>query len=656
MLNFDKENTPIKLLLIAVGVGVVAAILAVLYLNAKEAELRKALTPKVEMRDVIVATKELLKGTKLDGSTLAIRSVPVKYLHAEALQPGDFSIIEGKVLIQNVNKGNVILASYIDLGFPRDFSDTIPHKRRAMTIQVDEVNSINGFIRPGNRIDLFVNLPAGSTGSDTDTDDAVMPVLENVEVLATGDSSARDYEEKVRLLRLGVDSRINRNYTTLTINVTPREAAILATAQDKGDLLALLRNREDKSGSRFDRVLPSDLLQHASQLAQDANIREAAAAAQGFVVGKDGVIRTKDGVALKNQNLIVTEDGTIMTKDGIVLSGRGLTVNEKGELVDANGNVVDPDTLKVAADGSLIAADGTVLDGPKGMALAKGELKVANKKAIVNGRIIEGATVREDGKLVLEDGTVVDPDDIVINEDGTVALKDGTVLKGVTAGAEAFETKDGTVITGLKLNEDGKVVLKDGRVVDPDDIVVNPDGTVALKDGTILEGVAAVPSTLETEDGTVITGLNINKDGKVVLEDGTVVDPKDLVVTSDGRVFTKDGKEVGGNVGVALGGVKVNPDGTVVAANGAIIKGATVNEDGMLVLENGTVVDPNDVVIRPDGTLVTKSGEPIHGLSADTSAVAALGGGVRYNVDYIVGGVSKDGVATVNKVPVTEEE
>lgn len=652
MLNIDKENTPIKLLFIAIGVGVVAAILSILYLNAKEAELRKKLTPKQEMRDVIVATQSLLKGTKLDAGVLAVRSVPVKYLHAEALQPGDFGVIEGKVLIQNVNKGNVILASYIDLGFPKDFSDTIPHKRRAMTIQVDEVNSINGFIRPGNRIDLFVNLPSGSTGSETDTTDSVMPVLENVEVLATGESSARDYEEKVRLLRAGFDARISRNYTALTINVTPWQAAILATAQDKGDLLALLRNRDDDSGARFDRVLPSDLLQNASQLAQDANIREAAAAAQGFIVGEDGVIRTKDGVALKNQNLIVTEDGTIMTKDGVVLSGRGLTVNEKGELVDANGNVVDPDTLKVAADGSLITEDGTVLDGPKGMALAKGELKVKSKGAIVNGRMIEGATMREDGKLVLKDGTVVDPDDIVFNEDGTVALKDGTVLAGVTAAPVV----NGRVIEGATMREDGKLVLKDGTVVDPDDLVFNADGTVALKDGTVLEGVTASSPTLETEDGTVITGLNINEDGMVVLEDGTVVDPKDLVVTSDGRVFTKDGKEVGGNVGVALGDVKVNPDGTIVAANGAVISGATLNEDGMLVLEDGTIVDPNDVVIQPDGTLVTKSGEPINGLTADTTAVAALAGGIRYNVDYIVGGVSKDGVATVNKVPVEDEE
>jgi pilus assembly protein CpaB len=201
------------------------------------------------------------------------------------------------------------------------------------------------------------------------------------------------------------------------------------------------------------------------------------------------------------------------------------------------------------------------------------------------------------------------------------------------------------------------LVLADGTVVDPNDVVIGADGVVRTKDGKILAGVSAKPKTLETADGTVISGLNINEDGMVVLEDGTLVDPNDLVVTSDGRIFTKDGKEVkGGTVGIAVDGLRQNPDGSIVTASGAIIKGATLNEDGMLVLADGTIVDPNDVIIRPDGTIVTKSGKVIEGLSADTSAVANLAGGISSSVDYIVGGVSTDGVADVKKVPVEEDK
>ena len=712
--NQHSGDNTVKLLIGAVVVGLIAAMLSVLYLKAREKQLRDELTPRVEYKSVLVASQDILKGTKLDGSVLAIRDVPVSYVSVQALTPNDYDAIEGKVIIQNLGKGNVVLRSFIDEEFPLDFSDTIPLKRRAMTIQVDEVNAISGFIRPGNKIDLFVNLPAGSTGQSEDDVDTIFPVLENVEVLATGQDAAYEYEEKVRLLRGGVNASPDRNFTTLTINVTPKEAALVATAQDKGDLLALLRNRNDTSGSRFSELTPTDLKSHAESLAADANIREAAAAAAGFVVGEDGVLRTKDGVALANQDLVVTKDGTIMTKDGIVLSGRGLTVNEKGELVDANGNVIDPNELTVAADGSIITKDGTVLDGGKGLGIGLGGVKLAGGgSAVVNGQVLDGVTKRADGKLVLADGSVVDPKDIVVGKDGVVRTKDGKVLKGVKpkgvlVGGQMLEgvtkradgklvladgsvvdpedivvgkdgvvrTKDGKVLKGVKAKgvvvggqvlkgvtkrADGKLVLADGSVVDPKDIVVGKDGVVRTKDGKVLKGVSAKPlegkatskPVLVTDDGVVIAGLNINKDGKVVLADGSVVDPEDLVVSSDGKVYTKDGREVEATVGVAVEGLKTDENGRVVASNGAVFEGAKLNDKGQLVLEDGTVVDPDDVVIRADGTVVTKDGKVLKGLTADTSAVAGLDV-PTYTVDYIVGGVSKDGVAEVNEVPVEE--
>ena len=125
MASTERKEVPIKLLLVALGIGIIAALLAVWYLNAKEAQLRRELTPQVEMRSAIVATKELLKGTVLDSTMLAVRSIPASYLNREALLPGDFAVIDGKVLIANVDAGNVILESYVATGFPLDFSDTI---------------------------------------------------------------------------------------------------------------------------------------------------------------------------------------------------------------------------------------------------------------------------------------------------------------------------------------------------------------------------------------------------------------------------------------------------------------------------------------------------------------------------------------------------
>jgi pilus assembly protein CpaB len=100
--------------------------------------------------------------------------------------------------------------------------------------------------------------------------------------------------------------------------------------------------------------------------------------------------------------------------------------------------------------------------------------------------------------------------------------------------------------------------------------------------------------------------------------------------------------------------LKTDANGNVVASNGAVIQGAELNKDGMLVLPDGTIVDPDDVVIGADGIVRTKDGKVLDGLTADTSAVPGLDA-KTYNVDYIVGGVSKDGIAEVNEVPVVEK-
>jgi pilus assembly protein CpaB len=519
------------LLIIAVGLGVLGAFLAMLYLNARESSLRDLLKPKSQPIAVVVASKDLLKGDVLDSSSLSIRKVPGDFVDANAVRPEQFDAIEGKVIQQNLGVGKMLLRSFVVNEFALDFSDTIAIKRRAMTIQVDEMSTFTGLLRPGNRLDLFVNI-ASPNGQDKN----IIPVLENVEVLTTGRDSAQDYAEKVRFLRGGVDPGISQNYTTVTLNVTAREAAILATARDKGDILALLRNRKDKSGSGFSRISLADVNQNAQQLALQEQLRQTTEQLSNSVVkGEDGILRTKDGVALANQNLIIGADGSIRTKSGIDLTGRGLSLNEKGEIVDKDGNVIDPDSLMLASDGTVMSADGKVLSGTKVKTLA--------------------------GAKQLADGTVV--------------LADGTVIRGAT------------------LDENGNIVLADGSVLRPEDLVVNADGSISDKSGNKIAGITSARS---------LKDVFVNDNGQVVMADGTVID------------------------------------------------GAILDKNGNIVLADGTVVKPGDLNILADGTIVTKSGQTlakVSGLKRSLNSLKKSG-----TIDYIAGGISKDGVATVQKLPI----
>jgi len=104
-------------------------------------------------------------------------------------------------------------------------------------------------------------------------EDIVIPILQDLEVLAIANRPANEHEENLMLLAAGQANKIKK-YSTITINVTPKEAAILATAQDKGDLIALLRNRNDKSGATFSSVNIEDILTHVEKMVQENKLRK----------------------------------------------------------------------------------------------------------------------------------------------------------------------------------------------------------------------------------------------------------------------------------------------------------------------------------------------------------------------------------------------
>lgn len=495
------------LLLGAIGFGVAAAILAVVYLKAREAALIDRLGADEEQTvAVVVANQDLPKGAPLNPGVAAVREIPVEYVHPDALTPNNFTNFEGRVIVENVAQGKPILSSFIDDEFPVDFSDTIDVGRRAMTISVDEINSQANMTRPGNHIDLFVNIPANVTGFELpgagnaslqqvamgnmggpQVTDVVMPVLQDVRVLAVGREGYDDFQEQ--LLRGQLRTQ---GYTTMTLDVTPEQAALLTAAQDNGDLLALLRNRKDRGGAKFTGITSADLLQNSQDMRTAALMQQSQRSADDLVVGPDGEIMTKDGVVLKNQNLEIGEDGVIRTK------GETHTDFVRNE------------------DGSVTLADGTVLE--------EGEFTVNDDGSITTkGKDISGLglSVNENGELVGPDGQVVDPDDVIVTEDGIVMTRDGKVLKGAGGARETKDgfivsedgtvmTKDGVVLDGVTVNENGEVVSADGTVIKADDVTLNEDGSVSVN-GKQLEGVtgsrnAARARTLQAALGIDETG------------------------------------------------------------------------------------------------------------------------------------------------------
>lgn len=198
-------------------------------INAEKNRLQREHSPT----RIVVARQDLAAGTLLSAELLATREVPARYAPASSINEQDYEDLAGKVLQVDTTAGEPVLTTTIDLP-AAGFSDRVRHGIRAMTIEVDEVNSVSGMLRPGDRIDLLFSTrsPIVNDGGT----DISRPLMQDLPILATGHQT-----NGARRTRFEIGS-----FTTITVEVTPEQAQKLVLAQRSGHLTALLRNPDDR--------------------------------------------------------------------------------------------------------------------------------------------------------------------------------------------------------------------------------------------------------------------------------------------------------------------------------------------------------------------------------------------------------------------------
>lgn len=521
----------------------------------------------------------------------------------------------------------MLTTDYIDLNLPKDFSGTVQVGHRAVTIQVGEINSVAGLIRPGNVIDLYTQLPAGLSEGDGEI---VLPVLEDILVLATDQRSARPNEDEFNHLETVTN---HQTYDTLTLEVTPREAALIAIAESQGSLIATLRNKKDTGGVNFSRIGLSDLVQHSGQLLQQALNKQQDRGLAGVHVDNQGRLVTQNGTVITDPNVHLNKDGLLVAKDGTVLSGRDLVVGQDGKIRTKDGKLVDTGSLVSGQNGTLVDKNGTVI-GSNGYKSVKGGFLVDKDGRVLtnDGHVLSGVTVGTDGKVRTKDGRVLSADQIAVGQDGKVYMKTDPV-------------------SGYHLDKNGDLVDAEGKKVQANELVtVGADGKVRTRDGKILEGVTVgKDGQLYDADGKKMTGADVllaakglhqGKDGAVVDSQGKTLSVGDLVtVGKDGRVRTKDGK--------VIDGAYVDANGDLRKKDGSLLTAKDVAEESALADANqGGEELLSGVAGKYDPAFAENIGQ--------TDAKAAIDP-VSNQVEYIVGGSSSDGVATTFTVQVEDD-
>jgi pilus assembly protein CpaB len=200
----------------------------------------------IKSMQIVVAKVPLDVGTLLDANNIATIAWPGDSPVPGMLTSTDAAV--GRAVITSVVPNEPILDSKLapkeaGAGLPA----TIPQGMRGLSVAVNEVIGVAGFVGPGTSVDVLVTgqIPgATQTGAQYVT----RTILQNIRVLAAGQKIEQDREGKPQ------------SVPVVTLLVTPQEAATLAMASTQGKIQLALRNTIDVSK---DTSNPTPVLQAA---------------------------------------------------------------------------------------------------------------------------------------------------------------------------------------------------------------------------------------------------------------------------------------------------------------------------------------------------------------------------------------------------------
>jgi pilus assembly protein CpaB len=205
--------------------GLLAAVSVTRYLSSAQAYTK-------DLHRVAVAKVAIPLGTKIIPEQVMLVQFP-----RESTPDGAYESVDkltGRVAVTNIAAREPITeARLAPEGTAGGLSAAIPEGYRAMTVKVDDVVGISGFIMPGTLVDVVVVIvPSDRTGMQ---DPISKIVLQNIKVLANGQNIDKPD-----------DQREANSVKAVTLLVTPEQAEKLALASSEGKLQLVMRNSIDQ--------------------------------------------------------------------------------------------------------------------------------------------------------------------------------------------------------------------------------------------------------------------------------------------------------------------------------------------------------------------------------------------------------------------------
>jgi pilus assembly protein CpaB len=218
------EIRPVVLL----GVAVIIAIIITLFIYTSIQKRIDSKAPPLETQPIAMATIDLDWGTVILKEMVKMEPFLKSSLPVGAYT--DMNSLIGRVVISSIKANEPFLESRMAAQNIKTggVAAIIGSKKRAVTVKVDKVIGVAGFVHPGNRVDVLVTMAKGK-----DAEPFTKMVLENILVLAAGPERENTKGKEPAMVDV------------ITLEVTPEEAEKLSLSAIQGKMQLALRGLTD---------------------------------------------------------------------------------------------------------------------------------------------------------------------------------------------------------------------------------------------------------------------------------------------------------------------------------------------------------------------------------------------------------------------------
>lgn len=201
---------------------------------------------------VVVATTDIPAYSLMSAEMLTVAEVPQGAVPADSVAFTNVDEVVGSISLSPIVSGETILSNHLRGQESATVTPSIDENMRAVSIGVTDITGVSNLIRVGNKVDVYF------IADDPDNSGQVEStlLLENITVLAldqrvseasmqgdNSDASGSDVSSS------SSSSDSATSYETVTLHVSPEQAARLTASQSKGTIWLSLRNQTDAGSS-----------------------------------------------------------------------------------------------------------------------------------------------------------------------------------------------------------------------------------------------------------------------------------------------------------------------------------------------------------------------------------------------------------------------